>query len=65
MMVPALAALPLLFARYRLSSVLGVTVLGLQWYIILESGARGSVVSTGAAIVFALIFLPAVRYRFH
>ena len=62
-MVPALGALPLLFARYRLSSVLCVTVLGLQWYIILESGARGSVVSTGAAIVFALVFLPAVRKR--
>ena len=59
--VPALIALPLLFARYRWASVLCFIVLGLQWYIILATGARGSFVSISSAIIFALIFLPAVR----
>ena len=61
--VPVLAALPLLFARYRLAAVLCFIVLGLQWYIILMTGARGSFVAIGTAIVFALIFLPPVRSR--
>ena len=59
--VPALVALPLLFARYRLAYVLCFFVLGLQWFIILATGARGSFVSISAAIAFALIFLPTVR----
>jgi putative inorganic carbon (HCO3(-)) transporter len=59
--IPALVALPLLFARYRLAAILCFIVLGLQWYIILMTGARGSFVAIGAASVFALIFLPPVR----
>ena len=62
-MVPALVALPLLFARYRLASIVCFIVLGLQWYIILATGARGSFVSISAAIVIAMISLPTVRYR--
>jgi hypothetical protein len=61
--VPALAALPLLFIRHRLAYVLCFITLGLQWYIILVTGARGSFVSIGAASLFALIFLPPVRAR--
>ena len=61
--VPALVALPLLFARYRLASILCFIVLSLQWYIILMTGARGSFVAIGAASVFTLIFLPPVRSR--
>jgi putative inorganic carbon (HCO3(-)) transporter len=61
--VPTLVALPLLFARNRLAAILCLIVLGLQWYIILATGARGSFVSISAAIVFALIFLPPVRSR--
>ena len=61
--IPALVALPLLFARYRLAFFLCALVLGLQWYIILATGARGSFVSIGAAIVLALVFLPTVRWR--
>jgi len=62
-MVPALLALPLLFARSRLASIMCFMVLGLQWYIILATGARGSFAGISAAIVFALIFLPPIRYR--
>jgi hypothetical protein len=59
--VPALVALPLLFTRYRLARIVCFIVLGLQWYIILASGARGAFVSICTAFIFALIFLPAVR----
>jgi hypothetical protein len=59
--VPVIAALPLLFSRYALAKVLSVLVLGLHWYVILMTGARGSFVSLAAAFAFALIFLPAVR----
>jgi hypothetical protein len=62
-MVPALVALPLLFARYRLASIVCFIVLGLQWYIILATGARGSFISISAAVVIAMILLPTVRYR--
>jgi len=61
--VPALVALPPLFARYRLAAILCFIVLGLQWYIILMTGARGSFVAIGVASVFTLIFLPPVRAR--
>ncbi|MBT8063829.1 MAG: O-antigen ligase family protein [Gammaproteobacteria bacterium] len=59
--VPALAALPLLFARYRLAAVLCLLTLALQWFIILMTGARGSFVSLLAAFGFAALFLPAAR----
>jgi len=62
-MIPPLLAIPVLFARFRLAHFLCVLVLGLQWYIILATGGRGSFVSIGTAIVFALVFLPAIRSR--
>lgn len=61
--IPALVVIPLLFTRHRLAYFICFVVLGLQWYIILATGARGSFVSITAAIVFTVIFLPAVRYR--
>ncbi len=61
--IPALVALPILFARYRLAYVLCFIVLGLHWYIILMTGARGSFVAITAAIFFALVFLSPVRRR--
>jgi len=60
-MIPALAALPLLFGKSRLTQVLCLLVLGLQWYIIMMTGARGAFVSVMAGLVFALVFLPPVR----
>jgi hypothetical protein len=59
--VPALVALPLLFSRHRLAAALCLLTLGLQWFIILMTGARGSFVSLVAAIGFAVLFLPAAR----
>jgi O-antigen ligase len=59
--VPVVAALPLLFARYPLAKILCVIVLGLHWYVILMTGARGSFLALSAAMLFAVIFLPSVR----
>ncbi len=59
--VPLLAALPLLFPRSRLAIFICVTVLGLHWYIILMTGARGSALSLLFAFTFALIFIPDSR----
>jgi len=59
--VPVMAALPLLFARYPLAKILCVLVLGLHWYVLIMTGARGSTLALVTAIVFAVAFLPAVR----
>ncbi|NNK52654.1 MAG: O-antigen ligase family protein [Xanthomonadales bacterium] len=61
--VPVLVALPLLFSRYLMSFILCGLVLGLQWYIILMTGARGTFVSVGAAIILALVLVPRIRVR--
>jgi O-antigen ligase len=50
-----------LFARYSLAKILCVVVLGLHWYILIMTGARGSTLALVAAIVFAVAILPAVR----
>ena len=59
--VPALVALPILIARSRMAVILWLLVLGLQWGIILMTGARGSFISIGAALIFSVVFLPPVR----
>jgi hypothetical protein len=59
--VPALVALPILIARSRLAVILWLLVLGLQWGIILMTGARGSFISIGAALIFSVVFLPPIR----
>ncbi len=59
--VPLLAALPLLFPRSRLAVFSCVAVLGLHWYIILMTGARGSALSLLFAFAFALVFIPDSR----
>ena len=59
--VPVIAALPLLFGRYSLARILCVLTLGLQWYILLMTGARGSTLALILAMLFAVAFLPQVR----
>jgi hypothetical protein len=62
--VPVLAGLPLIFYRNRLVYILCLLVLGLHWYIILMTGARGSFVSIASACIFAALILPSpVRSR--
>lgn len=59
--IPTLAALPLVFSRHRVALLACLLVLGLNWYIILMTGARGSIVSIMTALLFCVVLLPAVR----
>ncbi len=56
--IPVRVALPLLFSRYRLATVMCLSALGLQWFIVLMTGARGSFVSLALAFAFAAVVLP-------
>jgi len=59
--IPVIAALPLVFLRQRLAALLCVVTLGLHWYILLMTGARGS--TAGLLLAFLVVFAlsPAVR----
>lgn len=59
--IPALLALPVIYSRYRLAYPACLLVLGLQWYIIFMTGARGAFLSITAAVLLAIVFLPAIR----
>jgi len=59
--VPVIAALPLMFPRQRLASLLCVATLGLHWYILLMTGARGSTAGLAFAFLLVCALSPAVR----
>ena len=59
--VPVIAALPLIFPRQRLASLLCVVTLGLHWYILLMTGARGSTAGLVVAFLLVCALSPAVR----
>jgi hypothetical protein len=60
-MVPVLTVMPALFVRSRLARALCLLVLGLQWYIIMMTGARGAFVSIAGAFFLVAIFIPILR----
>jgi len=59
--VPLLAALPVVFSRHRLAALLCVLILGLHWYILLMTGARGSTLSLLVAFAASLLLFPQAR----
>lgn len=59
--IPLLAALPLLFPRTRGIRSLCIFVLSLQWFLVLSTGARGTVVGLSTAMLFIALWLPAWR----
>lgn len=59
--IPVLAALPALFWRKRLAQILCVCVIALNWYVLLMTGARGTVVGLVSAMAIILILFPGVR----
>jgi len=61
--VPLLVAIPTLFYRRPLAIGLCLIALGLQWYILLMTGARGSVLAISAAVIWALLFFPFLRRK--
>jgi putative inorganic carbon (HCO3(-)) transporter len=59
--IPMLAALPLLFPGKRWIKPACVILLGLQWFLVLTVGARGTFVSLFVAMVFVGLWLPGQR----
>lgn len=59
--IPIIAALPLLFPKRRWIKIGCVTLLGLQWFLVIAVAARGTVVSLFTAMVFIALWLPTQR----
>ena len=59
--IPVLAALPLLFPDKRWIKFVCITLLGLQWFLVIAVAARGTVVSLFMAMVFVALWLPEQR----
>ena len=59
--VPLLALLPLVFKKTRGIGLLGIFLIGAQWYIIFSTGARGTTVSLMLSMLIVGIVLPTVR----
>jgi len=51
--IPVVTALPFVFSGSKLAKVLCIITLGLNWYVLLVTGARGSVVSLVLAFFIA------------
>jgi len=59
--IPVLAALPFIFHRNRLAAALCIITLGLHWYTILVTGARGSIISLLVVFAFVSFISPLAR----
>jgi hypothetical protein len=59
--IPVIAALPLVFPGKPLAKLFCVAALALEWYVVIATGGRGSMVGVGGALLIAVIFLPAMR----
>jgi hypothetical protein len=59
--MPALAALPLLFPGKPLARLLCVATLALNWYVVIATGGRGTMLAVGLAVPLLLLLLPAGR----
>ncbi len=59
--IPVIAALPLVFPGKPLAKFFCVAALALEWYVVIATGGRGSMVGVGGALLAAVILLPAIR----
>lgn len=59
--IPVIAALPLVFPGKPLAKFFCVAALALEWYVVVATGGRGSMIGVGGALLIAVIFLPAMR----
>jgi hypothetical protein len=59
--IPAIVALPLVFPGKFLVKVLCLTALALEFYVLLATGGRGSIVAVSLAILTGILFLPGLR----
>ena len=59
--IPLIATLPFLFNSSRKLKTIAVILIGLQWFLIMLSGGRGSVVSLITAYMLAVLLFPSNR----
>jgi len=59
--IPAIAALPLIIPGKPLVRLFCLAALGLEWYVMLATGGRGSMVSVTAATLLAVLLLPRIK----
>ncbi len=59
--IPLIAALPFIFGSSRKLKVIAVTLIGLQWCLVLISGGRGTTVSLVAAFTLSALLFPSNR----
>jgi hypothetical protein len=59
--MPLIAALPLVFPGKPLAKFFCVAALVLEWYVLIATGARGTMVGVTGALLAAAVFLPATR----
>ena len=59
--IPVLAALPLFFPGKRWVKFACITLLGLQWFLVIALAARGTVVGLFTAMAFIALWLPGQR----
>jgi len=59
--VPVIVTLPLLFSRTPITKGVCVIALGLQWFILLMTAGRGSIVGLAVAFIIAFAIFPSVR----
>jgi len=59
--IPVLAALPLLFPARKRIKLICIVLLGLQWFLVISNGARGTTVSLFIAMAFIAFWLPEQR----
>jgi len=59
--IPVIAALPWIFPGKRWVRFGCIALLGLQWFLVMATAARGTVVSLLAAMAFIALWLPELR----
>jgi hypothetical protein len=59
--IPVIAALPLVFPGKPLAKFFCVTALALEWYVVVATGGRGSMLAVSFATLCAVVLLPASR----
>ena len=59
--IPVLAAIPLLFPTKRWVKLICISLLGLQWFLVIALAARGTTLSLLLAMMFIALWLPKQR----
>jgi hypothetical protein len=61
--IPAIAAVPLLFPRNRLALMFCLLALSLNWFVVIETGGRGTALGVITALIFVAVLSPVARKK--